>query len=117
MHLPRICKHHPVYLVHNQFDLSCERSNTLEQILDVLRGSTIAEERGGNVQSKFWATYKKVSDEYDNDFLDRANDDMAIILTFVRLLQHISLQTYAQQVKSGWFVVSGLLYLHPRNET
>ena len=67
-------------------------SNTLKQILDVLRGSTIAEERGGNVQSKFWATYKKVSDEYDSDFLDRANDDMAIILTFVRSFQRISVQ-------------------------
>ena len=59
----------------------------MEQILDVLRGSTIAEERGEDVESKFWATYKKVS--YDNDFLERANDDMAIILTFVRLFQCI----------------------------
>ncbi|KAJ8585608.1 hypothetical protein M405DRAFT_796607 [Rhizopogon salebrosus TDB-379] len=58
--------------------------NTLEQIHDVLRGSTIAEERGKDVQSKFWATYKRVSNEYDDDFLERANDDMAIILTFVR---------------------------------
>jgi len=73
-----------------QLDSSCHRLDTLEQILDVLRGSSIAEERGGDVESKFWATYKKVSDEYDNDFLDRANDDMAIILIFVRLLQSIS---------------------------
>jgi len=73
-----------------QLDSSCYRLNTLEQILDVLRGSSIAEERGGDVESKFWATYKKVSDEYDTDFLDRANDDMAIILIFVRLLQSIS---------------------------
>ena len=61
----------------------------MEQILDVLRGSTIAEERGEDVESKFWATYKKVSYEYDNDFLERANDDMAIILTFVCLFQCI----------------------------
>ncbi|KAJ8594983.1 hypothetical protein M405DRAFT_838132 [Rhizopogon salebrosus TDB-379] len=33
--------------------------NTLEQIHDVLRGSTIAEEREKDVQSKFWATYKR----------------------------------------------------------
>ena len=61
-----------------------QRLNTLEQIHDVLRGSTIAEERGKDVQSKFWATYKRVANEYDDDFLERANDDMAIILTFVR---------------------------------
>jgi hypothetical protein len=60
----------------------------LEQILDVLRGSNIAEERGEDVESKFWASYKKVSNEYDDDFLERANDDMAIILTFVRFILH-----------------------------
>jgi hypothetical protein len=60
------------------------RTNSLEQILDVLKGSTIAEERGKDDNSKFWATYKKVSTEYDDDFLGRANDDMGIILTFVR---------------------------------
>ncbi|KAJ8589259.1 hypothetical protein M405DRAFT_738847, partial [Rhizopogon salebrosus TDB-379] len=53
------------------------------QIHDVLRSSTIAEERGKDAKSKFWATYKRVSNEYDDDFLQRANDDMAIILTFV----------------------------------
>ncbi|KAG2360148.1 hypothetical protein BDR07DRAFT_1261119, partial [Suillus spraguei] len=57
----------------------------LAQILDVLKGSTIAEERGIDVNSKFWATYKKASTEYDNDLLGRANDDMGIILTFVCL--------------------------------
>ncbi|OJA21081.1 hypothetical protein AZE42_11063, partial [Rhizopogon vesiculosus] len=57
-------------------------SDTLGQILEVLQGSTIAEERGKDVESKFWATYKRVSNEYDDDFLERANDDMAIILIF-----------------------------------
>ncbi|OJA11725.1 hypothetical protein AZE42_11467 [Rhizopogon vesiculosus] len=62
-------------------------SATLEQILDILRGSTIAEERGKDVESKFWATYKRVSIEYDDSFLERANDNMAIILTFrIRLV-------------------------------
>jgi hypothetical protein len=64
----------------------------LEQILDVLRGSNIAEERGKDVESKFWASYKKVSNEYDDDFLERANDDMAIILTFVRFILHPVMQ-------------------------
>ncbi|KAG2105410.1 hypothetical protein BD769DRAFT_1334673, partial [Suillus cothurnatus] len=40
--------------------------------------------------SKFWATYKKVSDEYDNDFLERANDDMGVILTFAGLLSAVN---------------------------
>ncbi|OJA16565.1 hypothetical protein AZE42_03845, partial [Rhizopogon vesiculosus] len=65
-------------------------SNTLEQILDVLQESTIAEERGEDVQSKFWATYKKVSNEHDDDFLERANDDMGIILTFAGLFSAVT---------------------------
>ncbi|KAG2060537.1 hypothetical protein BDR06DRAFT_903754, partial [Suillus hirtellus] len=65
-------------------------SDTLAQILDVLKESTIAEERGKDDNSKFWATYKKVSTEHDNDFLDRANDDMGIILTFAGLFSAVN---------------------------
>jgi hypothetical protein len=60
--------------------------------LDVLRGSTIAEERGKGVDSKFWATYKRVSNEHDDDFLERANDDMGIILTFVSSFLRLLMQ-------------------------
>ncbi|KAG1787435.1 uncharacterized protein HD556DRAFT_1299150, partial [Suillus plorans] len=65
-------------------------SDTLAQILDVLKESTIAEERGKDDNSKFWATYKKVSTEHDDDFLDRANDDMGIILTFAGLFSAVN---------------------------
>ncbi|KAG1838923.1 hypothetical protein DFJ58DRAFT_813299, partial [Suillus subalutaceus] len=65
-------------------------SDTLGHILDVLKGSTIAEERGKDDNSKFWATYKKVSTEYDDDFLGRANDDMGIILTFAGLFSAVN---------------------------
>lgn len=67
-------------------------SNTLEQIFDVLRGSSIVE-RSKDVDSNFWETYKKVSTEYDDDFLARANDDMGIILTFVFLSEPRAIQT------------------------
>ncbi|KAJ8586737.1 hypothetical protein M405DRAFT_716017, partial [Rhizopogon salebrosus TDB-379] len=43
-----------------------------------------------DVESKFWASYKKVSNEYDDDFLERANDDMAIILTFAGLFSAVN---------------------------
>ncbi|KAG2119276.1 hypothetical protein BD769DRAFT_1328770, partial [Suillus cothurnatus] len=43
-----------------------------------------------DVSSKFWATYKKVSNEYDDDFLGRANDDMGIILTFAGLFSAVN---------------------------
>jgi hypothetical protein len=73
-------------------DYIMTRSHTLEQILSVLRTSSIAEERSNDDKSKFWATYKKVSDEYDDDFLKRAHGDIGIILTFVRLLLCLSMQ-------------------------
>lgn len=51
----------------------------------------IAEERSQDTaDSNFWTTYKKVSDEYDNDFLERANDDMGVILTFAGLLSAVN---------------------------
>ncbi|OAX34471.1 hypothetical protein K503DRAFT_675967, partial [Rhizopogon vinicolor AM-OR11-026] len=43
-----------------------------------------------DVETKFWATYKRVSNEYDDDFLERANDDMAIILTFAGLFSAVN---------------------------
>ncbi|KAG2098457.1 uncharacterized protein F5147DRAFT_538692, partial [Suillus discolor] len=39
---------------------------------------------------KFWEAYKKVSAEYDHDFLGRANDDMGIILTFAGLFSAVN---------------------------
>jgi len=90
-----------------------QRANTLEQILDVLRGSTIAEERGKDAESKFWATYKKVSNERDDDFLARANDDMGIILTFVCLFPLSIKESLTGEL--GWFVLSCQLHLHRRN--
>ncbi|KAG2113461.1 uncharacterized protein F5147DRAFT_571185, partial [Suillus discolor] len=34
--------------------------------------------------------YKKISDEYDDDFLARANDDMGVVLTFAGLLSAVN---------------------------
>lgn len=42
--------------------------------------------------SKFWTTYKKVSNEYDDNFPGRANDDISIILTFVCFFLYLSMQ-------------------------
>jgi hypothetical protein len=49
-------------------------------------------ELGTDTGSKFWATYKRVSNEHDIGFLERSNDDMAIILTFVRSFLPLSMQ-------------------------
>jgi hypothetical protein len=56
----------------------------LQEIAEVLRASTIVEERGKDATSKFWAAYKKVSSDYDDDMLERCNSNMDIVLIFVR---------------------------------
>ncbi|KAG1838913.1 hypothetical protein DFJ58DRAFT_120881 [Suillus subalutaceus] len=89
-----------------------EMSDTLGQILEVLKGSKIAEELGKDDNSKFWATYKKFSTEYDNDFLRRANDDMGIVLTFAGLLSTvIAAFIVGMQPNPGDTTNSLLLYL------
>ncbi|KAG1855481.1 hypothetical protein C8R48DRAFT_720070 [Suillus tomentosus] len=60
------------------------RIYTLRHILKVLLESTIAGEHGKDDRSKFWAKSKKISNAYDDDFLNRAQGDIFVILTFVR---------------------------------
>ncbi|KAJ8589785.1 hypothetical protein M405DRAFT_717088, partial [Rhizopogon salebrosus TDB-379] len=43
-----------------------------------------------DVESDFWEMYKEVSNEHDRDFLERANGDMAIILTFAGLFSAVN---------------------------
>ncbi|OJA12458.1 hypothetical protein AZE42_08056 [Rhizopogon vesiculosus] len=62
----------------------------LQQIFDVLRTSTIAEERGNDATSRFWAAYKKVSGEYDDDMLERCNGNMDIVLIFAGLFSAVN---------------------------
>ncbi|KAG2058268.1 hypothetical protein BDR06DRAFT_876321 [Suillus hirtellus] len=62
------------------------RSNILQHNLSLLKSSSIAEKHSKDIKSKFWATYKKVADEYDDDFLQQVHGDIGIILTFVHLL-------------------------------
>ncbi|KAG1818887.1 hypothetical protein EV424DRAFT_957234, partial [Suillus variegatus] len=87
-------------------------SDTLEHVLEVLKGSTIAKERGKDDSSKFWATYKRVSTEYDNDFLEQADDDMGIILTFAGLFSAVnSTFLVGSQPDTGDTTNALLLYL------
>lgn len=58
---------------------------TLREIVDILQTSTIAEERGKDLRSKFWAAYKKVSGEFDDNMLERCNGNMDILLLFAGL--------------------------------
>ncbi|KAG2103375.1 uncharacterized protein F5147DRAFT_543203, partial [Suillus discolor] len=61
--------------------------------------------------SRFWATYKKVSTEYDDDFLRRANDDMTIILTFAGLFSAVN-STFIAGMQPNPGDTTNILLLH-----
>ncbi|KAG2148860.1 hypothetical protein DEU56DRAFT_696628, partial [Suillus clintonianus] len=65
-----------------------------------------------DVNSKFWETYKEVSNAYDDDFLGRAHGDIGIILTFAGLLSAV-VSTFigGMQPKSGNTTNELLLHL------
>jgi hypothetical protein len=78
--------------------------NLLRQIVEVLQNSTIAEERGQDPLSRFWAAYKKVSDDYDGDMLERFNGNMDIVLIFVRDFFFSGGEVF-QHERPGWSVL------------
>lgn len=62
----------------------------LQDIIELLKSSTIVEEKGKDVRPKFWAEYKKVSGEFDDNMLDWCNGNMDTILIFAGLFSGIN---------------------------
>ncbi|KAG2357167.1 hypothetical protein BDR07DRAFT_1421139 [Suillus spraguei] len=72
------------------------------QLTEVLQESTIAEKCGKDVESKFWVAHIKSSTEYDKGFLQQANDDMGVILTFAGIFLGVNIAFVAVVMrKSG----------------
>ncbi|KAG2340385.1 hypothetical protein BDR05DRAFT_890001, partial [Suillus weaverae] len=69
------------------------------------------QERDKDVDSKFWTTYDKVSTEYDDDFLERANSDMGIILTFAGLFSAVN-STFIIGMQPNPGETTNILLLH-----
>jgi hypothetical protein len=55
----------------------------MKEVLEVLKDSTIASKTGKDPRSRFWAAYKRVAEEHDDEFLDRYYNEMDIVLVFV----------------------------------
>jgi hypothetical protein len=65
----------------------------LQEILQVLQNSSTAEEtlKAKDPLSKFWASYQKVSSQYDDEMLERCNGNMDMVLIFVRNFHSFSI--------------------------
>ncbi|KAG1844641.1 hypothetical protein DFJ58DRAFT_664706 [Suillus subalutaceus] len=59
-------------------------------MLDVLKDSTIASKSGKDARSRFWAAYKRVAEEHDDEFLDQYYNDMDIVCYFSGLFSAVS---------------------------
>ncbi|KAJ8590658.1 hypothetical protein M405DRAFT_766047, partial [Rhizopogon salebrosus TDB-379] len=62
----------------------------LDEILDVLKDSTIAMKGGKDIRSKFWDTHRRVAEEREGEFLERHNSDMDIALVFSGLFSAVN---------------------------
>ncbi|OAX42651.1 hypothetical protein K503DRAFT_316491, partial [Rhizopogon vinicolor AM-OR11-026] len=62
----------------------------LQDILKTLQDSSIAEKGEKDIRSRFWATYSRVSKEHDDEFLERSNSDMDIVLIFSGLFSAVN---------------------------
>ncbi|KAG1871314.1 hypothetical protein DFJ58DRAFT_652570, partial [Suillus subalutaceus] len=61
----------------------------MKEVLEILKDSTIASKTGKDDRSRFWAAYKSVAEEHDDEFLYRYNNDMKIILIFSGLFSAV----------------------------
>ena len=85
----------------------------LQKTVEVLQNSTIAVETAKDPLSKFWAAYKKVASEHDNEMLDRCNSNMDIVLIFVREMFHyLFRQPSNTSIQLGWSVLRDQYGIH-----
>lgn len=70
----------------------------LDEILDLLKDSTIAVKGGKDVRSRFWDTHRRIAEEREGEFLERHNSEMDIVLVFV------------------WFRVAISIFFRPNSE-
>ncbi|KAH7923072.1 hypothetical protein BV22DRAFT_1016048, partial [Leucogyrophana mollusca] len=79
---------------------SSRSQQLLQQILQTLKESSIAQQSGNNPKSRFWATYKREAEDYDSDFLEKYKDDMDIVLIFSGLFSAVS-STFITSMQSS----------------
>ncbi|KAH7906337.1 hypothetical protein BJ138DRAFT_1016407, partial [Hygrophoropsis aurantiaca] len=82
------------------FTISNRSLQILKDILETLKGSTIAQEVAKDPRSRLWAIYRREAKEYDESFLERYKDDMDIVLIFAGLFSAVS-TTFITSIQSN----------------
>ncbi|KAH7921772.1 hypothetical protein BV22DRAFT_1095901 [Leucogyrophana mollusca] len=78
-----------------------QSQHLLQQILQTLKESSIAQQSGNDPKSRFWATYKREAEDYDSEFLEKYKDDMDIVLIFSGLFSAVS-TTFITSMQSSF---------------
>ena len=60
------------------------RSETiLQDVLDTMYDSDVFQRTGKDAPSRFWSAYARVAKQHDDEFLDRHNGELDVLLIFV----------------------------------
>ena len=62
---------------------SASSQTSLKDVLDTMHNSDFFPRVGKDVPSRFWSAYERLAKQHDNEFLDRHNGDMDVLLIFV----------------------------------
>ena len=57
---------------------------TLKHVLDAMYDSDVLQRVGKDAPSRFWSAYERVAKQHDDEFLDRNNGELDVLLIFVR---------------------------------
>ena len=59
----------------------------LGDILDTMHNSEVFPRTGKDAPSRFWSAYERTAKQHDDEFLERHNGDMDVLLIFVSVVQ------------------------------
>jgi Family of unknown function (DUF6535) len=79
-----------------------------------MHASGVFPRTGKDIASSFWSAYERVANQHDNEFLDRHNGDMDVLLIFVSVTIYIFSLHWMEACLDalGWSVLCRQLRFH-----
>ena len=85
--------------------LASRSEATLQDVLDTLHNSDFFPRTGKDAPSRFWSAYERVAKQHDDEFIERLNGEMDVLLIFVRATFFVLTWVFDRRHLSGWFVL------------
>ena len=73
---------------------------------------------GQDAPSRFWSTYERVAKQHDEEFLERHNGELDVLLIFVRVTASLTIVPQPKYCPAivGWSVLCSQLRIYRRHE-